>query len=138
MNTDPNQQNSNQSTTSSSSKPKFQDIILHDKDTGEPFVFTAKEQEFFAKQGFTNVPTRSPERRKELREQKYKGKPITNIQCAGCGRVGKVTQSVPNKQKVYCQNCFAKMWNPYLEAHPEEQGIFKPIEQYIQPVHNEE
>lgn len=117
--------------------PKFQDITLFDKDTGEPFIFTAKEQEFFAKQGFTNVPTRSPERRRELREQKYKGKIINNVICAKCGRVGKITQEVPSKQHVYCQNCFAKMWNPYLESKLELKECFKPIEQYVPAPKNE-
>jgi len=108
-------------------KPKFQDITLYDKDTGEPFIFTAKEQEFFARQGFTHVPTRSPERRRELREQRYKGKPIFNVTCMRCGRVGKVIQEPPNPKQILCQYCFADEWNAYLEQHPELQAIHQPL-----------
>jgi len=108
-------------------KATFQDITLYDKDTGEPFIFTAKEQEFFARQGFTHVPTRSPERRKLIREQRYKGKPIFNVTCMKCGRVGKITQEPPEPRHIYCQYCFAEKWNAYLEAHPELQEIHQPI-----------
>ena len=106
---------------------KFSDITLYDKDTGEPFIFTAKEQEFFARQGFTHVPTRSPERRKAIREQRYKGKPIFNIVCKVCGRVGKIVQQPPDPREIYCQYCFAEKWNTYLEKHPELQEIHQPI-----------
>lgn len=108
-------------------QPKFQDITLYDKDTGEPFIFTAKEQEFFARQGFTHVPTRSPERRREIREQRYKGKEIFNVTCLQCGRVGKVTQQPPDLQHIYCQYCFAEKWNHYLEQHPDLLSIHQPI-----------
>jgi len=107
--------------------PQFQDITLYDKDTGEPFIFTAKEQEFFARQGFTHVPTRSPERRKALREQRYKGKEIFNVTCANCGRVGKITQEPPSRQHILCQYCFADKWNAYLEAHPDLQTVHQPF-----------
>lgn len=106
---------------------QFQDIVLYDKDTGEPFIFTAKEQEFFAKQGFTNVPTRSPERRRLMREQRYKGKPLFNVKCMVCGKVGKILQEPPDPKQVVCQYCFAQKWNPYLEQHPELQEIHKPV-----------
>jgi hypothetical protein len=100
-------------------QPQFQDVTLYDRDTGEPFIFTAKEQEFFAKQGFTHVPAHSPERRKMLREQRYKGKPIFNVKCMSCGRVGKVTQEPPVLKHILCEDCFNTKWTSYLEAHPE-------------------
>jgi hypothetical protein len=106
-----------------SDTPQFQDITLYDRDTGEPFIFTGKEQEFFARQGFTHVPTRSPERRKELREKRYKGKEIFNITCVGCGRVGKITQQPPSPRYIYCQYCFAERWNQYLTEHAELQEV---------------
>lgn len=109
------------------STPQFQDITLYDRDTGEPFIFTAKEQEFFARQGFTHVPTRSPERRKMLREQRYKGKDIFNVTCAGCGRVGKITQQPPDMHQIFCQYCFAERWNDHLEKHPDLLEVHQPI-----------
>ena len=109
------------------STPQFQDITLYDKDTGEPFVFTAGEQEFFARQGFTNVPTRSPERRKAVRDQRYKGKPVFNVACLGCGRVGKIIQEPPNPSQIFCQYCFAERWNKHIEEHPERGEVHGPI-----------
>lgn len=100
-------------------KPEFKDITLFDKETGEPFIFTAKEQEFFARQGFTHVPTRSPERRKLMREKRYKGKPIFNVVCMQCNRVGKITQEPPYPKNILCEHCFNEKWNTYLEKHPE-------------------
>ena len=108
--------------------PDFQDVTLYDKDTGEPFTFTAKEQEFFARQGFTNVPTRSPERRKQVREQRYNGKPIFNVTCVSCGRVGKLMQEPSDARHIFCQFCFAERWNSHLEKHPELQKIHAPLE----------
>ena len=36
----------------------YQDKTISCRDCGEPFVFTAGEQEFYAQKGFTNEPTR--------------------------------------------------------------------------------
>lgn len=105
--------------------PQFQDITLYDKDTGEPFTFTAKEQEFFAKQGFTHVPTHSPERRKELRDQRYKGKPFFNVHCTQCGRVGKVTQEPPYPRQILCEYCFAENWEQFMQSHPTEREAYE-------------
>ena len=113
---------------SGDSRPKFQDITLYDKDTGEPFIFTAKEQEFFARQGFTNVPTRSPERRKLLREQRYKGKPIFNVTCQQCKKVGKITQEPPDQHHILCEYCFNEKWAAYLAAHPDIKQQFESVE----------
>ena len=110
---------------SNSSAPKFQDITLYDKDTGEAFIFTAKEQEFFARQGFTHVPAHSPERRKMLREQRYKGKPIFNVTCASCGRVGKITQEPIDPKKILCEYCFTEKWNTYLHENPEKRALYE-------------
>ena len=104
-------------------KPQFQDITLYDQETNEPFIFTAKEQEFFWRQGFTNVPKYSPERRKEKRDQRYKGKPVFNVRCAICGRVGKIVQEPLHPQKTLCGDCFTKEWEAYLEKHPDIRAL---------------
>lgn len=111
------EQNTNQAV------PQFQDITLYDQDTGEPFTFTAKEQEFFWKQGFTHVPKHSPERRKMLREQRFKGKPVFNVRCYVCGKVGKVLQEPPHLKKILCETCFTERWNAYLEKHPDVRAL---------------
>jgi CxxC-x17-CxxC domain-containing protein len=110
-------------------KPKFEDITLYDQETGEPFTFTAKEQEFFWRQGFTHVPKRSPERRKEMREKRAKGKPIFNVTCKSCGRVGKILVEPHDPKDVYCEQCFAEVWSAHLEKHPEIRKLHEEAEQ---------
>lgn len=112
----------------SEEKPKFQDITLYDVETGEAFIFTAKEQEFFAKQGFTHVPKHSPERRKMLREQRYKGKPLFNVKCVECKRVGKILQEPPDIKHILCEDCFTQKWEEYLEKHPDVRALHEAAE----------
>jgi CxxC-x17-CxxC domain-containing protein len=113
----------------------FQDITLYDKDTGEPFIFTAKEQAFFAKQGFTHVPTRSPERRKQVREERFAKKPFYYVTCSQCKKVGSVSLEPTHSKKTLCEECFSTAWQAYLTAHPDyaiqyEQAVAaaKPLE----------
>ena len=111
--------------------PSFQDITLYDQDTGEPFIFTAKEQEFYSRQGFEHVPKRSPQRRRELEATRYKGKPIIKVTCMRCGQVGKITQEPPDPHHVLCETCFNILWEAHLEANPELRPLFEqqPAEQ---------
>jgi hypothetical protein len=101
---------------------KFEDITLYDQDTGEPFIFTAKEQEFFAKQGFTNVPKHSPERRKMLREKRFEGKDIFNVRCMQCKKVGKILVEPPYPDKILCETCFNEQWAKSGESKPLDLG----------------
>lgn len=104
---------------------QFQDLTLYDQETGEAFTFTAKEQEFFARQGFTHVPKHSPERRKMMREQRYKGKPVFNVRCMVCGKVGKVTQEPPYPRQILCEFCFNEKWEAWMAAHPEKLAAYE-------------
>lgn len=122
-------ESSNQKPAPGTPKPNFEDVTLYDVDTGEPFIFTAKEQEFFWKQGFTHVPKHSPERRKLLREQRYKGKPVFNIKCKQCNKVGKVVQEPADIKEIYCQECFTPLWQSYLEKHPDVRALHEQAEQ---------
>lgn len=47
----------------------MEDKTLICKECGKEFVFTAGEQEFFAKKGFDNVPVRCPECRKAKKQR---------------------------------------------------------------------
>src|SRR5690606_27539382 len=108
----------NDSPTPKGPRPNFEDITLYDQDTGEPFIFTAKEQEFFWKQGFTHVPKRSPERRKALREKRYEGKDTFSIKCKKCQKIGLVTIEPADTHEILCGDCFDAAWNEYLEKNP--------------------
>jgi hypothetical protein len=112
--------------------PQFQDVTLYDQETGEPFIFTAKEQEFFLKQGFTHVPKYSPERRKEMREKRFKGKEFFNVRCTSCGKVGKILQEPPHPKKILCENCFTTQWNEHLEKHPDIRALHEQAETEIE------
>lgn len=114
----------NQEGDQSQNSPQFQDITLYDQETGEPFIFTAKEQAFYAKQGFVNVPKYTPERRKLKREQRLNGKQVFNIKCMRCAKVGKVMQEPPYPKRILCGDCFDQEWNSYLEKHPELRALF--------------
>jgi CxxC-x17-CxxC domain-containing protein len=111
-----------------SEKPTFKDLTLYDQETGEPFTFTAKEQEFFWRQGFTNVPKYTPERRKMMREKRFEGKEVFNVTCKRCGKVGKVLQKPPYPREVYCDNCFQEIWPDHLEKHPDVRAIHEQAE----------
>jgi hypothetical protein len=114
--------------------PQFQDLTLYDTETGEAFIFTAKEQEFFAKQGFTHVPKHSPERRKMLREARFKGKPFFNVKCMECKRVGKILQEPPDLKHVLCEDCFNDKWNAYLEKHPDVRALHEAANTPVESV----
>lgn len=105
-------------------QPQFQDITLYDVDTGEAFVFTAKEQEFFAKQGFTNAPKRAPHNRKKKRELRAKGKDTFDVVCMRCKKVGNILQEPPDPRHILCEYCFEELWNENLENHPELKQLF--------------
>jgi hypothetical protein len=108
-----------QSTPNTGTPPAFADITLYDQETGEPFIFSAKEQEFYWRQGFTNVPKYTPERRKLKREQRLAGKDVFNVRCYSCGKVGRIMQEPANYKQVLCENCFTKKWEEYLDKHPD-------------------
>lgn len=116
-------EDSQKSVQSTGTPPQFQDVTLYDQETGEPFIFTAKEQEFFWKQGFTHVPKYSPERRKQKREQRNAIKPLFNVKCHLCGKVGKISQEPLHPKKILCESCFSTKWEAYLEKHPEIRAL---------------
>jgi len=48
----------------------FQDKSIQCSDCGTIFPFSAREQEFFAANGFTNAPRRCPQCRKSKKQQR--------------------------------------------------------------------
>ncbi len=94
----------------------FQDQTLTCKDCGNPFTWTASEQEFYQQKGFQNAPVRCPQCRAAKKQRMDRGgaggnggpREMFEITCAQCGK----TDTVPFKPKgdrpVLCRDCFRK------------------------------
>lgn len=92
----------------------MEDKMLTCKDCGSQFVFSAREQQFFAEKGFQNQPQRCRECRQARRSQSGDHaapaaggqRPNFETVCAQCG----VTTTVPFRPRgdrpVYCRSCF--------------------------------
>ena len=70
----------------------YEDKTLVCKDCGKEFIFSAGEQEFYARKN-------SARGNKEMFE----------IVCANCGKVDKVPFEPRHDRPVYCSECFASM-----------------------------
>ena len=87
----------------------MEDLTLTCKDCTKPFVFSVREQEFFAAKGFANQPQRCRECRQARRAGAESGAQRPNVEavCAECG----VTTTVPFRPRgdrpVYCRACYA-------------------------------
>jgi CxxC-x17-CxxC domain-containing protein len=90
-----------------------QDRTLTCRDCGEPFVFSAGEQEFFASKGLTNDPQRCPSCRaaaKRTRGASRGGSREYHAAiCNGCGNQAMVPFAPRNDKPVYCSSCFDKV-----------------------------
>jgi CxxC-x17-CxxC domain-containing protein len=89
----------------------MEDKILTCKDCSNEFVFTAREQQFFAEKGFQNEPQRCRDCRSARRgSNSFSGstgsRPDFETVCAACG----VNTTVPFRPRgdrpVYCRACF--------------------------------
>ncbi|KKS32427.1 MAG: hypothetical protein UU93_C0007G0032 [Candidatus Amesbacteria bacterium GW2011_GWA2_42_12] len=89
----------------------MQDQNLTCKDCGNPFVWTAGEQQFYQDKGFTNPPSRCPNCRQNKKasmsgnggnRQDY---PIT---CSNCGKQDTVPFEPKGDKPVLCRDCFKK------------------------------
>lgn len=91
------------------------DKTLTCKDCGNEFVFSGREQQFFAEKGFANQPQRCRECRQARRSHapgdpgvtRSGNRPSYEAVCAACG----VQTSVPFRPRgdrpVYCRTCFS-------------------------------
>jgi CxxC-x17-CxxC domain-containing protein len=102
----------------------FQDKTLTCVDCGNPFTFTAGEQEFYASKGFTNEPRRCATCRSARRAGdsgygrgeggsyggSYGGqREMYTTTCAQCGREARVPFQPRGDRPVYCSDCFRSM-----------------------------
>lgn len=102
----------------------FQDQTLNCRDCGQPFVWTASEQKFYADKGFANAPVRCPACRQAKKAQMGGGggyghrggyggpRPMYEAVCSQCGQncqvpfQPKLDENGKPFKPVYCQNCF--------------------------------
>ncbi len=92
----------------------MEDKILTCKDCGGQFVFSAREQQFFAEKGFQNQPQRCKECRQARRVQNG-DQPVTRAQvrpnyeavCATCGVETTVPFRPRGDRPVYCRTCYS-------------------------------
>ncbi|HET7035900.1 MAG TPA: zinc-ribbon domain containing protein [Thermomicrobiaceae bacterium] len=111
----------------------FADKTLTCRDCGQPFTFTAGEQEFYAEKGFTNEPSRCPDCRRANKARRNTSMGSSSSYssgggygaprqertmhpaiCSDCGKETMVPFMPRNDKPVYCSDCF--------QAHRQERS----------------
>jgi CxxC-x17-CxxC domain-containing protein len=93
----------------------YQDKSINCVDCGQPFTFTAREQEFFASKGYSNEPKRCLNCRQSRRttrngsEGGAGGAPrqMFTATCAQCGKECQVPFQPRQGKPVYCSECYS-------------------------------
>jgi CxxC-x17-CxxC domain-containing protein len=94
------------------SEVAFADRTLRCVDCGKDFVFTAGEQEFYARKGFANDPLRCKdcrEIRRRARENPAGPREMFAAVCTRCGAQTQVPFRPRGDRPVYCQDCFRQV-----------------------------
>ncbi len=91
----------------------FADKTLVCRDCDKPFVFTAGEQEFYARRGFSNEPLRCRDCR-DVRKRARQGagsapREMFDAVCSRCGANTQVPFRPRDERPVYCQDCFRQI-----------------------------
>ena len=86
----------------------YTEKVLKCRECGAEFLFTAGEQEFYARQGFMTEPTRCrPCRSKrKRREQNKRDITLYEIVCAKCGEVVMIPVRPTPERPAYCGDCY--------------------------------
>lgn len=113
---------------------QYTDQTLTCRDCGKSFVFSARDQEFFAQKGFTNPPTRCKDCRLKKKEAGNRpassasaaDKPLFKINCKNCGKVGEMAIEPRKPDDVLCSDCFYEAFKKELATKPETK---EPTEQ---------
>jgi len=96
----------------------YADKVLVCRDCGQPFTFTAGEQEFYASRGLMNEPGRCPECRSARRASqggsRYGGgyggeRQMFSAICSNCGKEALVPFQPRTDRPVYCSDCFEQV-----------------------------
>ncbi|MDE3193891.1 MAG: zinc-ribbon domain containing protein [Chloroflexota bacterium] len=89
----------------------FSDIDLTCKDCGQPFVFTAGEQEFYQQRGLMNQPGRCVSCRGARRggganTSSGGAREMFTATCSQCGQEARVPFQPRGDKPIYCSSCF--------------------------------
>ena len=87
----------------------YEDKTLVCKECGKEFVFTAREQEFYAEKGFVNEPQRCRDCRQARKNAAHPQREMYTAVCAACGKEARVPFQPREDRPVYCSECFARM-----------------------------
>ncbi|MFN3974250.1 MAG: zinc-ribbon domain containing protein [Dehalococcoidia bacterium] len=89
----------------------YSDRTLTCVECGNPFTFTAGEQEFYASKGYQNEPKRCPTCRASRRARNGGGasRQTYTAVCARCGQPAQVPFQPRSGRPVYCSDCFSLM-----------------------------
>jgi CxxC-x17-CxxC domain-containing protein len=92
----------------------LEDKILTCKDCGIEFVFSGREQQFFAEKGFANQPQRCRDCRQARRSQvgdktlpRTQSRPSYGAVCAACSVETTVPFRPRGDRPVYCRTCYS-------------------------------
>ncbi len=93
----------------------YQDKQIQCVECGNPFTFTAREQEFFASKGYTNEPKRCLNCRQSRRTTRVGADGATGqaprqlfpAVCAQCGKECQVPFQPRQGKPVYCSECYS-------------------------------
>jgi CxxC-x17-CxxC domain-containing protein len=99
----------------------YADKTLTCRDCGQPFTFTAGEQEFYASRGLMNEPGRCPTCRSARRSAQSGGygyatgggygreREMFSAICSNCGKEARVPFQPRSDRPVYCSDCFQQV-----------------------------
>ncbi len=95
----------------------YEDKTIICRDCNQSFVFSARDQEFFAQKGFTNTPTRCKDCRNKRKKKEVEAtnRPLFKISCKNCGKEGEMATEPRKPDDVMCSQCF-------YEAFKKQQG----------------
>jgi CxxC-x17-CxxC domain-containing protein len=93
------------------------DTTLTCRDCGQPFVFTIREQEYYASRGFDNPPGRCPDcraaRKAERGDAGHRSssanggtREMFEATCTSCGKPAQVPFRPSGDRPVYCSDCY--------------------------------
>ena len=87
-------------------------------DCGQPFTFTAEDQEYHAQKGYTNDPKRCTACRTQRQQSRnsgssssgygYSRREMYPATCAQCGKETEVPFQPRDGRPVYCRDCYSR------------------------------